>query len=175
MSHVMVDIETLGTTVGSKLVSIGACVFEPCGLGETFYASIDIDTSPGTIDTGTLKWWFRQSEAARGVFWDINAVDHKMAISAFIHWWKSVGATHIWGDPDHFDIPILNASITAGGFKYPWTHRDVRDARTVREIAEVKIEHVGTAHNALDDAICQAKATIIALNKIGWPILGGKP
>jgi hypothetical protein len=168
----MVDIETLGTTVGSKLVSIGACVFSPEGIGDSFYSAIDIDTSPGTIDTGTLKWWFRQSEAARSVFWDAHAGVHQTTIAVFLHWWESIHGTNIWADPDHFDIPILNASITAGGFKYPWTHRDVRDARTVRKIAGVEIEHVGTAHNALDDAISQAKATITALNKIGWPILG---
>ena len=40
MNHVMVDIETLGTTNNSVVLSIGAVKFDHQGLGEEFYAEI---------------------------------------------------------------------------------------------------------------------------------------
>jgi len=78
MSHdIMIDLETLGTTADSVILSIGAvrfnldtsCVFD--GLGDTFYQVITIDDqSKRHISGYTLAWWMGQSKASQAVFTD---------------------------------------------------------------------------------------------------------
>ncbi len=171
MTHVMIDLETLGTKAGCAIVSIGACVFGPRGIGENFYGVIDVESTTLAIDGGTVKWWMGQSEEARAVFGSRMGVPHVNGIHAFINWWKFIAkGTSVWAAPAHFDVPILEAGIRAASCNPPWTHRDVRDAKTIYAIAGVRPDmSVGTAHNALDDAIAQAEAAIKAMNKIGWP------
>ena len=51
MIHVMCDLETLGRRPGCKLLSIGAVVFGPKGLGAEFYEDCLLYTSDAADDT----------------------------------------------------------------------------------------------------------------------------
>ena len=168
LTHIMLDLETLGTKPGCKVLSIGACVFMPDGIGETFYVAMDLETIPGAVEMGTLKWWLKQSGGAllEAFF---GAENHKDAMQNFTSWVRTKTPVNIWADPVDFDLPILEASMLLAGVAPSWNHRVKRDGRTVRKIAGIEVAHVGVAHHALDDAVSQATATIDALNAIGWP------
>ena len=61
MTHVMVDLETLGTTAGSVILSIGAVVFSQReGLGATYDRVISERSCLAaglTTDPATITWW----------------------------------------------------------------------------------------------------------------------
>ncbi len=68
MLHVMLDIETLGTRAGCKVLSIGAVIMTPQGPGREFYTTVSRDSQNryGLVeDRETVEWWARQSPQAR--------------------------------------------------------------------------------------------------------------
>src|SRR5574343_1475003 len=74
MKHIMVDLETLGTTASSVILSVGAVKFDLASDqidDNGFYASI---SSESNLDYGrriqedTLLWWLKQEAAAQNVF-----------------------------------------------------------------------------------------------------------
>jgi len=167
MSDVMLDSETLGTTPGSAILSIGAVMFGPAGLGETFYSAIDLAscTAVGlTIDPATVQWWMRQSDEARAAAFPDDAAPHTQVLLAFQAWVVSQEARYPWCHGAGFDVPLLDAAYKACGLTSPWEFWNVRDTRTLYDVAGVKVDRkAGTHHHALDDAINQAEAASRAL------------
>ena len=173
--HVMVDLETFGSTPGSVIASIGAVAFNPHTgeMGAQFHAVINPASCQDhglTIDADTVLWWFKQSEAARAAL----AVNPKLtlysALAEFDAFWRGVGATHFWGHGANFDDPLLAAAYRAGGSAPPWKFYNSRCTRTLFEMAGVKPDRTaGVHHNALDDAIAQARAVIAAYAKLNTP------
>ena len=96
MRNIMVDLETLGTTPGSAILSIGACVFneakeDPAPIASywagdnNYYRNIDLldSTFRGlTVDPRTSKWWSEQSIEAVGVLTK-HSVSLKGALNTF--------------------------------------------------------------------------------------------
>jgi hypothetical protein len=211
--HIMLDLETWGTTPGSDIRSIGACVFDPMeartvGLGGTpdptmFYIACDnpsgrwrngifepyLATSindrmyPLTRDPRTVQWWSEQSDEAQAAF--ANPVDLREALERFGVWLfnmtdnaasKPYDTNHLrlWSHGSHFDPPILAAAYPAVGLPVPWHYRAPRDTRTLFDAAGIDDDgdgsyrtfmtafNHGTAHNALDDAIAQARCVCAA-------------
>lgn len=162
--HVMLDLETLGTKPGCPIVSIGACTFDREGVGDYFYRKIDISSTNLKAEPETIKWWLKQSAEAREAF--EGGIPHKRATDEFKVWWLDNGCRYVWSHGASFDPPVLTAAIDIA----PWKFWDIRDTRTLYELAGIQPDRkTGTAHNALDDAINQAKAAIGAINKLGWP------
>ena len=61
--NLMIDLETLGTKPNSAILSIGAVYFDKDGLGEEFYANVDLQDSIDSgfdIDASTVYWWLSQ-------------------------------------------------------------------------------------------------------------------
>jgi hypothetical protein len=111
--HIMLDLETWGTTPGSDIRSIGACVFDPV-MGSihsagwmTFYiacynplmgtysrehytqAELDAIDGPHrrynlTRDPHTVQWWSEQSDEAQAAF--VDPVDLREALDRFSNW-----------------------------------------------------------------------------------------
>jgi len=158
-SGIMVDLETLGTSPGSTILSIGAVRFNQSGIvGDGFHVCVDAKTCQGyglTIDPSTVFWWLDQSPQARaGVTRD--GVNLKSALEAFCDFYYASGG-YIWGCGAGFDVPILEAAIKAVGIPVPWMFWKSMCFRTVREAyPDVEYERHGVAHNALDDARTQA-------------------
>lgn len=168
--HVMVDVETMGQSAGSALVSLSGVVFEVDGsLGDSFHRVIDLAscmTFGLRIEPSTVYWWLDQGQAARdGLKGGQNLID---VLRAFSEWYPK--DAYFWGYGATFDPPLLEMAYKAIGMPIPWHYRKVRCARTVMELAGVKYEVMGTVHNSLDDARAQAKGTAEALR-----ILGPKP
>jgi hypothetical protein len=167
---VMIDIETMGTTPGSAILSIGAVMFGPAGLGDEFYAPISLAScmaSGLTIDPGTVAWWMKQSDAARAAAFRDAAESLAAVLAQFTCWFELVNAEKPWCQGANFDAPLLEAAYRACGMTPPWKYWNVRDTRTLYELVGVKVDRArGTHHNALDDARAQAEAAVVALQRL---------
>lgn len=180
----MLDLETAGTTPGSLIWSIGACVFDDNGiLGEKefavscFHAYLDPIQQARigmTIDPGTVLWWLGQKpEAQKALTIGSNMVCGKdnvgPALHTFDQFLKINEVTEIWGNGADFDIPLLAALYRAMGYgsALPWKYNAGRCVRTVFASIGKRCGDFGTenvlAHDALQDAIYQAKEVTKAL------------
>jgi len=167
MNHLMIDLETMGTRVNCPVVAIGAVFFDPetGELGRTFDAAIDLEDAMnyGRIEGSTVKWWLGQDDAARQKV----VRGRQLSKDAFTAFGKFVQAEKTtvqpWGNGASFDISILDYAFPRIlNLPPPWKFWNVRDCRTIKEIAAGVIPNYphpreGVYHNALDDAIYQAK------------------
>jgi hypothetical protein len=175
----MIDLETMGTRFDAPILSIGAVFFNPATgkLGDTFYASVDIESAleHGKLSGATLKWWMGQGDAARK-----SAVEgvHTLprALDMFATWYRGgSGQPAVWGNGATFDISILEYAYMKSGQPVPWPYYNVRDCRTIKDIGScLNVDTAvtsGVAHNALDDAVSQAKW----VSAIWQGLIGGAP
>ncbi|MEZ0212475.1 MAG: 3'-5' exonuclease [Xanthobacteraceae bacterium] len=172
MRDLMVDIETLGTAPGSVIASIDAVEFDATTgeFGKEFYHVIDIADAQKqglTIDASTVKWWMQQSEEARASTFSETNESLLYALYQFLYFVESTEAERIWAHSPAFDIVLLEAAYKAIRADWPWSHRNLRDTRTVYDLAGVTVAKLGTEHNALDDAKAQAGAVIEAYRVLG--------
>lgn len=156
--RVMVDIETLGLEPGAAILSIGAVRFDTDGVGATFERNIDLESCQDaglTIDAGTLEWWLQQDTDAQHVLTGGEPLADALGdFKAFYEF-----ADEIWANSPAFDCEHLAAAYDAVGGSVPWEYYEQRDVRTVLSLPVAPdIEQEGTEHDALDDAIHQAKA-----------------
>ncbi len=172
MTDIMVDLETLGTTPGSIILSIGACMFDPV-TGDVlaqFYRTIDrasCEAAGLTADASTEAWWAGQSQAARdALLMDTSPLSE--VLESFAGWWLAQRGERLWAHAPNFDETLLAAAYRACGVGHPWQFWNVRCTRTIYALAGVKPDRtVGTHHNALDDAIAQAVAVHRAFAALG--------
>lgn len=170
--HVMVDLETLGTRAGCKIISIGAVIFSAAtGVSETqrFNSRINRYTQPPTLweDPETVAWWGRQSKEARDrVFSNPVPVPHMADVLYEFTEWLGRDAI-VWGNGADFDNPILSAAYAALGKRQPWGNWNGRCYRTLKDLRPaIKLVRQGVHHDALDDAISQAEHAVRILRAI---------
>lgn len=173
MTHVMINLETLGTTPGSVVLSIGAVVFDPFTgkFGGSFRMNIDRISSEAaglTVDPATVAWWAKQDQAAKDALL-VNPRPVDEVLSVFSNWWEQTGASYFWAHAPNFDETLLTAVYRAVGRKPPWKFWDVRCTRTAYSLAgDIGPNRaVGQHHNALDDAKAQALAVHEAYKILG--------
>jgi exodeoxyribonuclease VIII len=169
----MIDLETLGTTADAVIVSIGAVRFdletgfvgsEHSGpLGDTFYRVVRLDQQPGrSISGSTVAWWMGQTDAARAVFAAPKSFWLNSTLDDLRNWVArhAVKGCEVWSNGADFDLPMLNLAYAAQGREAPWKPYSGRCYRTYKNLPgarAVKVERQGTHHNALEDAIYQAR------------------
>lgn len=174
MKHFMLDIETLGTKPGSVIASIGAVEFDPIRgtiAAETGF-HVTLNLAPqinlgANIDGDTVKWWMEQSEDARRIF--LCPSDHPRRAVVNLRDFMGDKEKRVWANSPSFDCALVENLCDRLGMHYPWTFREPRDMRTVMDLAGLSgrdFQH-GTLHNALDDAIAQARAVCAAYKKLG--------
>lgn len=167
MDPIMVDLETLGTSPNSAILSLGAVKFDPETekFTDEFYmvvntqSCLDIGQS---IDQDTVHWWNRQSPEARlvleqakaptesGVNYPVREVMSRFA--SFAHY-----NSNVWGNGSDFDNAIIQEIYRKLGIRQPWAFWNNRCYRTMKNMfPDIKHERQGTYHNALDDAKTQA-------------------
>jgi len=174
MSHVMIDIETLGTEPGCTVLSIGAVAFRPDLPDATedveFYRTISLESCQDAglkIDAGTLQWWMSQAPAARdAAFACETPLDVALeSLRGFI----PTNAT-IWARPPSFDLSILEHAYAQLGRPAPWRFWLTRDMRTLEDVSGVSAKAFKAAvpHHALEDTKAQVahwRACMKALGK----------
>jgi hypothetical protein len=166
-SDLMIDLETLGTDPETPVVSLGATFFDPTTkqLGGTFYMILDVSEqiARGRKPTGdTIKWWMGQTDAAKKIFHE-KAKPAKDVLNLFIQWFKATNSkAFVWGNGSTFDISIMEHIFRDYGLEKPWSHNKVMDLRTFKRFqgGGEQIKKSGVEHNALDDAISQAKYVV---------------
>jgi DNA polymerase III epsilon subunit-like protein len=158
MLHVMVDLETLSTKPTARILSIGACYvnYEDPAKGPVFYHRIKIEENPVfDTDFGTLAWWNKQNpETKAEAFSGVEDLVHVLA--KFQAWFPSDAC--IWSNGANFDIPVLSHAFGFYGLKEPWSYKNTRCYRTLKEMfAKTVVSDTNpNKHNALTDAIVQA-------------------
>lgn len=181
MSHIMLDIETLGTSSNSIILTIGAIKFKPttpidsienC---DTFYRRIDIEScrKVGLIsEEQTVKWWNSQDSSVK--FEALENQDRLPLTQVLLEFTKWFGkSVKIWGHGDDFDCVILTNAYKACNLTPPWKFWNTRDTRTLFDLARVNIKSFcqDNIHHALHDSYRQILATqeslkILNLNNI---------
>jgi exodeoxyribonuclease VIII len=169
--HIMLDLETMGTRPNAPIIAIGAVTFDADGIGtHSFYRNVDLQssiTAGAIIDPNTVMWWMQQSDEARAALLAKGATDIVTAMDAFDGWVDSATGHNrdaiqgVWGNGASFDNAIMSESYKRLGFNPPWPFWKDRCYRTAKSMfPNVPMERSGTHHNALDDAISQAKHLI---------------
>lgn len=168
----MIDLKTMGRPPCGAIVAIGAAFFSVprLSIGPTFYKVIHLGSAVaagGTLDTSTIMWWLRQSQAAQRAI-TFNAEHIRGVLDdfrAFINQHSGEKNVRPWGNGAGFDLTILKSAYMAQGWEEPWGYSKERCFRTVRNMfpaIEYKADGTfeGTEHNARDDAIHQAQHMI---------------
>lgn len=160
IDHIMIDLETVDTAPTAAILSIGAyCFAGPMELAR-FYQTVDLQSCLGwglTTSESTLRWWEKQDVEARAVFTDLSKVMLTEALHQFAAFLSGMTEPRIWGNGAAFDNAILANAYAKTGIKQPWRYSHDRCYRTaVAGSTEKRLQH-GTHHNALDDAISQAR------------------
>jgi len=170
MTHIMVDLETLSTSYNAAILAIGAVKFSAeKGMYDKFYQAVDTNLIKEGfhVSADTLHWWTQQSEEARAVFIDPDAVDIREALVRFDNW-TQIDAdkkdVKLWGNGASFDNVILSTAYDLCDLIRPWQFWNDRCYRTMKNMTNIgSITREGTHHNALDDAESQAKH-LLAMN-----------
>lgn len=173
-THLMVDLETMGSGPDAPVVSIGAVYFDPStgNTGAEFYQVVSLESSMSfgmKPDASTIQWWLKQSSEARSAI----LVDEAMGLletlellADFIAENAANGShtVQLWGNGCSFDNVILRRAyaLTDTPFAVPfWNDRDVRTmvelGKSVGINPRYDIPFEGDMHNALSDARHQVK------------------
>lgn len=179
MNDLMLDIETLSTSIPSPIISIAAAFFDinTGEIGATYYSVIKLESAlqHGELEAKTLQWWFKQSDDARSIFNSTNAIELNEALitfSTFLKEHASPENVKIWGNGACFDNVILANAYNKTGLPIPWSFKKDRDVRTIVDLCirikeqdpTLLVARTGTPHNALDDVIHQVKYVTLAYN-----------
>lgn len=163
--NIMLDIETLGTFMNAPVVTIGACYFDPMTgeIGEQFYERIDIASAMefGKADPETLRWWLKQDSAAQAELAKPGRPAAEV-LNALATFYRQSNDGKVWGNGPTFDVTMMDYQYNRVlKQKAPWPFWNVRDVRTVVQLAEGLVKKPAAftkdkvAHNALDDCIFQ--------------------
>lgn len=177
MKDLMIDIETLGTDVDAPVLSIGACFFDISTgmIGPTFHGKIAVQDAlkHSQVCGETLAWWLTQPDEARLAV--LQGQQTTAEVLKEFHFFVArncdLEEVRPWGHGAIFDISILERLFQkvlgdnvhpADRRPAPWNFRNIRDTRTIRDLAETAghqftDDREGIHHDALDDARHQVK------------------
>lgn len=181
--HLMIDLETLSLSSNAYIRSIGACFFDEHGPQDKFYISCDGPPQEfSDVDEDTLLWWAKQDEAARNALENPGNIDLEYALKELNMFIKEVrddysstsvqsGGTGyvdvwVWANGSDFDTVILRNAFERLRMQMGWHWFNVRCYRTLKNIhREIKApDFEGQKHNALSDAVHQARHASIIMN-----------
>lgn len=174
MLDLMLDLETLAPTPDALILSIGAVLFDrdtPRELGPAFYERIHVNPAHGRITHETLDWWMeRRGSWPMGACRPLDA-----ALAAFTRFVEDntprcelgqpAPRLCIWGHGADFDPPILHSAYLRCGMTPPWGKGQVRDTRTLFDLAGFKWTTDGRATPRIHHALEDAKAAALAVQE----------
>jgi hypothetical protein len=184
--NIMIDLETLGVSTNSIILTLGAIAFDP-RTGKhlnVLYERIDINSYKPydrkfEFDGETLKWWTSQSQEAR---YEAFSGDRKTVIEVFnlfSTWCQKVSnglSIKIWSHGATFDIPMTAYAMSVLNLPIPWKFWHARDTRTLFDIAGIDFRTIGSvpvqgklyeSHHALGDCAKQIEGVRQAFAKLG--------
>jgi len=159
--HIMLDLETMATTPNAAIIAIGAVSFMPetMAIMDRFHEIVSLESCLKNgleVNGDTVMWWMRQSMDAKDQYkrdgWSL-----KECLERFSRWMESYSDSWVWGNGASFDNVILANAYKKTGIPLPWEWWNDRCYRTVAALNHsVKMNRIGTLHNAIDDAESQA-------------------
>lgn len=170
MTDVSIDIETMGKGQNAALCQIGfVCFNRHTGeLGSTVLVNVDIMDAVacgGVITADTVNWWSMQGGFRYAMSLPIVSVSHALKVVR-----DNLPELPLWANGDTFDIAVVERLYIHLGQAVPWAYNAPRDLRTLRDVcaySEILTECPAVpTHNALDDAIAQAKEIVDRIGRI---------
>jgi hypothetical protein len=169
----MFDLETLDTKPTAVILSLGAVKFDPKTQSvpdqlPKLLLKFDIDAQNDlgrTTSDDTIEWWGKQpphiQEEAFGLEGRAPLLEAIDQFHKFV--WNS---DRIWSQ-GCFDIVIVEDLYRMVGRTPPWNYWQIRDSRTLFDFVDGKMDR-SKHHDAMEDALEQARAVQRALKTIGW-------
>jgi exodeoxyribonuclease VIII len=170
-THVMIDLETLGTKPGSIILSFAAVPFYIDQPWDSFYERIDYvscEKAGFTKDRATLEWWSKQATDIREEAFS-GTTPIETALNNFISYLSHLpGDVCIWGNGSDFDNVLLSTAYNQLGLVTPWKYYNNRCYRTLKNIFPFIPTPPPNAekHSAIADAKWQAKHATSIFNYI---------
>lgn len=176
-AHVSFDLETFGTSSDAVIVAIGAVEFDPYSnrLGKEFYCNVEAASciSAGMkIDASAIYFWLDQLKERQNDLKE-NRLSIGDALSAFRKYMEEVEGRYVWAHATFDPVIVANACTLANKGRI-FNYKDVRDLRTLtaitRDYSQCPLysdaKDMTMAHNALADAVRQAKVVQWCFKKI---------
>lgn len=177
MKHIMLDLETLGTSYNSVVTQVALIEFDihkQFDINEdinVYSANIDIQeqiNNGSVIDGDTIKWWLNNNpEVLKSTLIDTKSINEVTNdITQFINNLCDKRDLNIWSHAS-FDIPILNNLLKIGNQPSVY-YRSVRDLRTINMLVDpdMKLGYPRNDHNAIKDCLNQIEYYVNLFNKI---------
>lgn len=167
--NIMIDLETLGTSPDSAILSIGAVTFDKDGIGDEFYVNVDLKSSikvGASIDPETVYWWLSQSCEA-GIILSKDRLNVTPALDRLSEFFRNCSDNvKVWANSPSFDCVMLHNYFKRIGYsESPWRFYNERDFRTFLALTNAERVKPDVVHNALEDAKAQAQTIINYWNK----------
>lgn len=170
----MIDLETYSLNPNAVIRSIGVVLFDMKGeMQNVMHTGVDLESclmAGLSIDQDTVNFWRKQPVEFRIQLQQLPTMLlnvmldelHKRAI-------ETLTELFVWSHGSNYDIVILESAYKAVGQTPWWKYGNVRDTRTLFDLADYKYVAKG-GHDALGDAERQAEAVSNAYRKL----MGGK-
>jgi DNA polymerase III epsilon subunit-like protein len=163
MRHLMLDIETLGTTPGCVVLSVGAVEFNENAFCGDFHAHVDIESAVQAglkLEHRTVMWWLEQDKDAQEAMLRAEKFQLKDVLLAFNDTFDFKDLK-VWANGASFDFPIIDAAYKAAGVAVPWMYYNQMDYRTLKHLVDPQLflelrAKPNLKHDALSDAYAQA-------------------
>lgn len=160
MNRLMIDFETLDVAECPVILSMGAVVFNENGIVDCLFEKIDQHSCLDlgcTVSIDTLLWWEKQSDTAKkAAFGGTTNIGYAMGM--LVDLYKKYDCGEIWSKGAIADIRWANNILDKLSLEKPWKFWQEMCFRTYLKYSpKVDFQPAGEAHNALDDAVNQAK------------------
>ena len=163
----MLDIETLGTAPGSVITSVGLVFFNRAdpedGAHEDYRWTVDIRPQMKAglrVDGDTLYWWMSQDrEATKAWAGDVDRIGPTRALGEIATAFRECAAAgcKVWANSPSFDCVLMETLWRVFDVPCPWDFRAQADTRTLLLVAPVEKVRPEVEHDALSDALAQAR------------------
>lgn len=158
----MLDLETLGVSSKSIILTIACVRFTRNENISTFYKKIDIESCKLyglEYDQSTVDFWNKQSPEAKKEAFEGKREDLKTVLLEFNKWInESVAPIKlVWANSPNFDCVILENAYKATGNQFPFKFWNYRDLRTLVNVCGVQPEYAKLQHHSLSDCFAQIK------------------
>jgi len=172
--HLMIDLETGGTSPGCAIFSIGACLFDPYSQNKpqhTYYEEISHQSCMENnlvFEKSTMDWWKDQGTPPNGI------KPIQQVCKEFSLWLSNAPGLcnqHIigqWANSPSFDLVLLKHVFNLFNIRWPFQYWQELDVRTLKAIAFPNGDyHLNNSHNALNDALNQSRLVQEAFLTLG--------
>jgi hypothetical protein len=169
-SHMMIDLETYSLKSNAVIRSIGVVLFNLKGETEVvMHRGIDVESclmAGLEVDQDTINFWRKQPKQYRDQLQSMP----EMPLTDALHELQTLAENTcvelcVWSHGSNFDIVILENAYKGIGQMPWWKYSNVRDTRTLFDLAKYKYVSKG-GHDALIDAMSQAEAVASAYRQL---------